>query len=66
MTSDSEFRETVNQLLEFLTPKQLAKDLGVTQKVVKSWADGRDLPLNGERENIYKLLLQNQAWDDWF
>jgi hypothetical protein len=62
--SDAEFIEIVCDMLEFLLPKHIAKDLGVKAKDIEAWADGKDLPVGQKREKYYLLMQRHEVWDD--
>lgn len=62
--SDDDFIEIVGQMLEFLLPRHVAKDLGVKAKDIESWADGKDLPTEQKREKYYLLMQRHEVWDD--
>ena len=63
--SDAEFIEMVNNMLEFLTPKQLCEDpLGSPYYDVVAWSEGRDLPTGDDRTTLYELMQHSDVWDD--
>lgn len=53
MTSDQVFVQMTKNILEYLTPKQLGKDLKVSPEQIDQWTKEEDLPQGQNREKLY-------------
>lgn len=62
--SDVEFVEVVMQMLNFLLPKHLAKDLKVTAQDIEDWADGANLPEGELRTRVFDQMKRHEVWDE--
>lgn len=63
MTSDFEFFEIVQQILNFILPKHLAEDLGVSECLIEEWAAGNNLPKEN-RDKLFHRMVIHDVWDD--
>jgi len=61
-----EFVEIVGQLLNFLTPEQLAEDLKVSSTDVLNWECRKNLPKKEEKRRLYHLMERHEIWDTMF
>lgn len=62
--SGKEFTEILSQLHEYLTPKQIAKDLGVTTATIKAWECGKVPTDMTKRVAIYEKMRTHSIWEE--
>lgn len=63
MIDEAEFQEITGQMLEFLLPKHLAKDLKVTEAQVREWDKGKSIPQEPERSRLYEAMRVHPIWE---
>lgn len=64
MIPDEDFVTELNNLLEYLTPRQVAEDLGVPAPTIERWSTGKNLPFPAARGAYFKALNEHPFWDE--
>lgn len=61
--TEADFITMVGQMFEYLTPKMLAKDLGVSKSQVIDWRAGNNLPTGEELSRHYMAMMTHSVWE---
>lgn len=62
--SKAEFVQLVQHCMEYLTPKQLGKDIGAKPADLDKWYQGKDLPEDKVIQRLGKKLQEHPMWDE--
>ena len=62
--SESEFREALSTLMEYLTPSQIADYLLVSTPTIIRWSEGKNFPMTATMVRTTELLNKHPIWDE--
>jgi len=62
-TSDEDFVNMLNDMLEYFTKDQLAAELKVVHHNIDLWARRKNLPTPAVMNKFYKTMKQHSIWE---